>query len=173
MIKIFYTEKKNFPDSEAFIRKVFKDRYKIEDFAISRTVEGKPFATETELFFSVSHTKTAYFLAVSEKNVGIDAEEEDRSVDYAAVAKTKFPHSEQAEIRSLHTFLTHWTAKEAAVKWLGGTISRDLKKLCFTNGVMRYDGVFLPFDTKFQTFENHVFAVCGENLSEEIEVVKI
>ena len=44
------------------------------------TDRGKPYFADGALYFSIAHTKNHAFCCVSEKNVGIDAEEADRRI---------------------------------------------------------------------------------------------
>ena len=44
------------------------------------TERGKPFFENSKVHFSISHTKKHAFCVLSEKNVGIDAEEMDREI---------------------------------------------------------------------------------------------
>ena len=54
---------------------------------IAQTKQGKPYFPNSTLHFSVSHTKNHAFCCLSEKNVGIDAEETDRTVSPALANK--------------------------------------------------------------------------------------
>ena len=48
---------------------------------IAVTERGKPYFTEGDLYFSISHTPRRVFCALAENPVGIDAEELDRKVN--------------------------------------------------------------------------------------------
>lgn len=82
MDRIFYTEREWYPSTEKLIRKIFASRYAIKDAEIERGETGKPFLRGTPYFFSVTHSDRMYFIAVSDINVGIDAEPMNRKVDY-------------------------------------------------------------------------------------------
>ena len=118
MDRIFYTEREWYPSTEKLIRKIFASRYAIKDAEIERGETGKPFLRGTPYFFSVTHSDRMYFIAVSDINVGIDAEPMDRKVDYEKIL-LRFPPEERAEIRNREDFLRHWTARESAAKWTG------------------------------------------------------
>ena len=127
-----------------------------------RSEAGKPYLDRNVgLFFSISHTKEKLFIDVSDENVGIDAEKNDRSVEYASIVK-RFSAAERLEICDNATFLKHWTAKESAVKWLGGSLSHDLRKLRYEKGVLIYGEIELPANVCFFQIDGHTVCVCGE-----------
>ncbi len=165
MEKIFYTNKHNYPSSEEAVKDLLKRYWGIEDANISKNENGKPFLTQQEEFslhFSITHTKDWLFVAFSKKNIGMDAEYIDREVDYHPIVK-KFPLDEQKEIHSTSDFLHHWTAKESAIKWLGGSIAKDFNSLSFTDNKITHNGEWLPAKITFKRFENILLAICSEN----------
>ncbi len=163
MEKIFYTDISSYPDSETAVKQILSEYFDLKNTVISRNENGKPFLSNspTPLFFSVSHTENKMFIAVSDENVGIDAESLYRNVDYSPILK-RFAPEEREQIRSSKDFLRFWVAKESAIKWLGGSLSRDLRKIRYTDGRLSYGEIELPAKLVFYTFENHFLAVCGE-----------
>jgi len=163
MEKIFYTDANAYPNSETAVKNIFKRFFQLKNVTIERNENGKPFlcASKSRLFFSVYHTSGKLFIAVSDENVGIDAESETRKTQYVSIVK-KFPTEEQLEISSSLDFLKHWTAKEATIKWLGGTISHDLSYLSYLNGNIVYKNAPLPIYVSFPSFENYIIAICSE-----------
>ena len=87
------------------------------------TDRGKPYFAQGGLFFSISHTKRHVFCALSEKEIGIDAEETDREISLNLAQKILSPAElaqyEQADEKRL-ALLTFWVLKEAQAK-CGGT----------------------------------------------------
>ncbi len=162
MGRIFYADKSEY-SSEELLSRILAQFYKIENAEIARTKNGKPYLAnkETPLYFSISHTRTLIFIAFSENNIGLDAELLDRKVDYKKIC-AKFSYEEQKEISSTESFLTHWVAKESAVKYLGGTLARDLKKLTLTRDVITYENQPLPITARFFQFQGHILCVCGK-----------
>lgn len=83
---------------------------------------GKPYFAEGTLHFSISHTKDHVFCVLSEKNVGIDAEEADRRIDLRLAEKILSPAEkaryDQAQNKQ-ETLLRFWVLKEAAAKLSG------------------------------------------------------
>ena len=89
---------------------------------ISVTERGKPYFETSSLYFSVSHTKKYAFCVLSDRNVGIDAEEKDRHIDLRLAQKILSPMEKQqfdtAEDQRL-ALLRFWVLKEAAAKATG------------------------------------------------------
>lgn len=83
---------------------------------------GKPYFETGELYFSISHTKGHVFCALSDRPVGIDAEEEDRKIDLRLAEKILSPEElgqfQQAGDQR-RALLTFWVLKEAAAKYTG------------------------------------------------------
>ena len=89
---------------------------------IGRTKLGKPFFVDSPLHFSISHTKNYVFVAVSDRPIGIDAEELDRDIKLSLAEKFLSPNEyaqfEKAEDQRL-ALLKFWVLKEAAGKCAG------------------------------------------------------
>ena len=89
---------------------------------IRRTKLGKPYFVGSPLHFSVSHTKNYVFVAVSERTIGIDAEEADRDIKLSLAEKilspTEYAQFQNAQDKRL-ALLKFWVLKEAAGKCTG------------------------------------------------------
>lgn len=173
MGKIFYTDKSKY-SSEELVTRILSQYYEIENAEIRRTKNGKPYLANAKmpLYFSLSHTKELLFIAFSEENIGLDAEPLHREVDYEKIC-AKFPCEEREEIRSAKVFLQHWVAKESAVKYLGGTLARDLKKLSFAHGLLTYEKQPFPVSPQFLEFRGHILCVCSRQFFSNAEFVEI
>lgn len=83
---------------------------------------GKPYFVDSLWHFSISHSKRHVFCALSDKPIGIDAEELDRRMNPALAEKILSPmerqqyDSKQDQQRALLTF---WVLKEAQAKMTG------------------------------------------------------
>ena len=89
---------------------------------ILRLPGGKPCFAEGGLHFSVSHTKRRVFCALSDRPVGIDAEELDRDIDPRRADKILSPTERlryEAQPDKRLALLKLWVLKEAAVKLTG------------------------------------------------------
>ena len=84
--------------------------------------KGKPYFAESKLHFSVSHTKNHAFCVLSDKPVGIDAEELSRQVKPMLAQKIlsaeEFVRYEKAADKN-RALLTFWVLKEARAKCTG------------------------------------------------------
>lgn len=83
---------------------------------------GKPYFAEGTLHFSISHTKHHVFCALSDRPIGIDAEERDRVVSGTLADKILSP-GEKAQYETAAdkrlALLTFWVLKEARAKCSG------------------------------------------------------
>ena len=83
---------------------------------------GKPYFQDSNLHFSISHTKYHAFCVLAPFRVGIDVEEKDRKVNLRFVQKVLSPAEynrfENAPDKKA-AFLRLWVLKEAAVKLTG------------------------------------------------------
>ncbi len=108
------------------------------------TETGKPYFADCPLHFSISHTKNHVFVCVSEKNVGIDAEEKDRKIRPAALAMLS--EKERIRVKSDADFLRLWVLKEAYAKLTGRGIGNYLKNTDFSpddRRIQEIDGCFV------------------------------
>ncbi|MBQ8835201.1 MAG: 4'-phosphopantetheinyl transferase superfamily protein [Oscillospiraceae bacterium] len=89
---------------------------------IAVTDRGKPYFIEGPLHFSITHTPRHAFCALSERPVGIDAEELDREIKLALAKKILSP-GEKGQFDAApdkgRALLTFWVLKEAAAKLTG------------------------------------------------------
>ena len=83
---------------------------------------GKPYFADSPWHFSISHSKRHVFCALSQKKVGIDAEEADRRINLRLADKILSPMERQqyeAAADPRKALLTFWVLKEAQVKRSG------------------------------------------------------
>jgi 4'-phosphopantetheinyl transferase len=89
---------------------------------ISRTEKGKPYFAGETLYFSVTHTKKYAFCALSDRPVGVDAEELSRKVN-PGLAEKILSQGELLQYYSAsdqnRALLTFWVLKEAEAKCTG------------------------------------------------------
>lgn len=83
---------------------------------------GKPYFTEGDWHFSISHTKKHVFCVLAAQPVGLDAEEVDRKIDLRLAEKI-LSESEKARYEASpdrrSALLKLWVLKEAAAKLTG------------------------------------------------------
>lgn len=102
---------------------------------IAVTDRGKPYFVGSPWYFSISHTKKRVFCALSEQNVGIDAEEADRDINLRLADKILSPLEKEQFDRAedQHTaLLTFWVLKEAAAKLSGEGLKGYPNHTCFS-----------------------------------------
>lgn len=150
MIKVYIADKTNFSSSENIIRAVLEKFYEITSPVLLKTENGKPYLENDSVFFSLSHTKEKYFLAVAPYPVGIDAEKSDRTID-PLVAKRYFP---KESFESGQSLLRKWLQTESKVKLLGSTLQKEL-----TAPSERQ-----PFFSFHET-DGHTVCVCSDELA--------
>lgn len=83
---------------------------------------GKPYFVDSPWHFSISHTPRHVFCALSERTIGIDAEEMDRDVRIMLADKILSPMEKAQYEESTdkqRTLLTFWVLKEARGKFTG------------------------------------------------------
>lgn len=154
---------KNKIDHYNFLSKLVAEKYNIDALSlkIMRNAHGKPYFENFPIFyFNVSHSGDLTVIAVSEQNVGIDAEK--LRIPNLKVAK-RFCEDEYAYINKTPTptaFFEIWTKKEAYLKYLGEGLHGGLNSF----------SVFKT-DTPIKTFKNgdYVISVCG---TEEFEIIE-
>ena len=104
--------------AELYRREIGQD---LPEIAVSEW--GKPYFVDSPWHFSISHTKRRVFCALSRHNVGLDAEELDRSIRLSLADKILSPFEREQFERAgekERALLTFWVLKEASVK-LSGT----------------------------------------------------
>ena len=106
----------------ALLRRLHREKTGSDMPAIAVTERGKPYFVSGGLHFSISHTKRHVFCALSERCVGIDAEELDRVIRPELAEKILSP-GEKAQYECAadknRALLTFWVLKEAAAKLTG------------------------------------------------------
>ena len=86
------------------------------------TERGKPYFPDSPYYFSISHTKRHAFCALSDRPIGIDAEEADRKINLSLADKILSPGEKRqfdAAPDKRKALLTFWILKEAAAKRSG------------------------------------------------------
>ena len=104
------------------LAQLYRRQFGKELSEIAVTPMGKPYFADKSAHFSISHTKSRVFCALSSRNVAIDAEDMDRTVSEKLAQKilspAEFAQYEAAENKA-HAILRFWVLKEAAGKLSG------------------------------------------------------
>ncbi len=91
---------------------------------IEKAPRGKPYFPGSDLHFSITHTKTTVFCAISDVQIGIDAEDLNRKVSPQLAQKILSPY-EYAQYEAVpeeeknEALLRFWVLKEAEAKCSG------------------------------------------------------
>lgn len=130
---------------------------------------GKPFLTNENIFFSLSHSGCYALCALSCNNVGADIQKKVRW--QPAVVKRFFAQKEQQYIFSLpekeraDAFFRLWALKESCVKMLGTGLSGMISELSIKmqeNSAAAYQKQQpLPYIFTEYNIEGYAAAVCG------------
>lgn len=113
------------------------------------TDRGKPYFADESAHFSISHTKRRVFCVISDKPVGIDAEEIDRDIDLRLADKILSENEKrryEAALDKRQTLLRFWVLKEALAKASGdGLWGYPNKTDCdpFDPRIIETDGCFV------------------------------
>ena len=152
MIDVFYTTKP--VPSEAFVVRILQERYGIFAPKFTRNAHGKPSLCGAPPFFSLSHTGGRTFAAFSDADVGLDAEWRGRPIPLAVLRRLSEAEREE-------DFFRLWTAKEAFVKYLGGSLATLLPALRFERGVLLHNNA--PVNATLAIYEQAgcTIAVCA------------
>ncbi len=106
----------------SLLQKLWKSNFHKPMPPVVRTPRGKPEIPGTGLYISLSHTSHHAFCAVSDRPIGIDAEELNRPIREKLAEKILSPSEKEqfvaASDRRL-ALLTFWVLKEAAAKRTG------------------------------------------------------
>ena len=122
--------------------------------AIAIADRGKPYFPASKWHFSISHTKRHVFCALSDRPIGIDAEEIDRTIDLRLADKILSPE-ERAQYDAApdkrQALLKLWVLKEAAAKCSGEGLRGYPKHTAFSLSdprVTEQDGCLLAVVTE-------------------------
>ena len=111
--------------------------------------QGKPYLSDGSAHFSISHTKGHVFCVLSDKPVGIDAEEQDRDIDLRLAEKILSPGEKAhflAAANPRQALLRLWVLKEAGVKCTGQGLRGYPNKTDYTPDdprIREIDGCFV------------------------------
>ena len=155
---IYYTAERG--GSGEFLQQVLQKVLKRQGGAsqVLRTKNGKPYLEKGECEFSLTDTDGLVAVAVGAQTVGLDAERrKPRKLD--AILSRLTP-AERAD-----DFFELWTAKEAYVKYLGGTLAGILPHLEYKKGVLYFKDA--PVDVQLKHFELEGCTVCLCTAQEE------
>ena len=131
---------------------------------------GKPFF-ENGPYFNVSHSGKYIVMAVSNKEVGVDIEE---NVEKNMSSLIRIFNEAEAKMIKEHAdFYYLWCAKESLIKCIGSSISKvkEIPSLPL-NGLKTYKGD--DYQSKTFVYEKHIVSITRESKEEfEVNIEKI
>ena len=104
------------------LRQLYREHVGADMPAILTAHRGKPYFATGQWHFSISHTKHHAFCVLSEKPVGLDAEEMDRQIHLSLAEKILSPTEKavfDSQTDKCAALLKFWVLKEAAAKLSG------------------------------------------------------
>ena len=108
------------------------------------TPNGKPYFAGNMPHFSISHTPNYVFCCVSDRNIGIDAEEMDRRIDIRLAKRILSPSELEKYDGTEAMLLKFWVLKEAYAKLTGRGLGNYLNETDFDpETVQIIDGCFV------------------------------
>lgn len=159
MLDIYYSYIKK-EKSNDLIKHIFKKYYDFDfnpnDVKLGKN--GKPYLKSGKFFYNLTHTDGLVMLAVSDKEVGIDAEKF-REDDFSKVVEKYTSQGEKERILTNKDFLCLWTKKESFVKYLGGNVITDAKAVTFEQNYPVFKGEKQTVHTFSIGLNEHVFSV--------------
>ena len=126
---------------------------------------GKPYFANGP-YFNISHSGDYVVMAIADKEVGIDIEE-NRPKDMTMLLKI-FNEAESKMIKEHADFYYLWCAKESLIKCIGGTVShiKEVPSLPF-NGLKTFKGK--DYQSKTFIYKDHIISITLEG-NEEFNV---
>jgi len=125
--------------SRGYVRDSLSVLLKVPALSIPLNAEpGKtPQLEEGWGYISFSHCAEALLIAWSNQKIGVDIESKDRKINIELLSKRYF-HSKNFDKKYLNqkekiriAILEQWVAREAAIKWQEGKLSKDFRKWDF------------------------------------------
>lgn len=123
----------------------------ITSYKISKSINGKPYIDNSNIFYNISHKNKMVGLIISNSEVGLDIEYIDtENIKRESTLKYFFTEKERESITTNEDLLTLWTKKESYIKLNGGML-RDAIGLDINNINVIYDTFKL---------DNYIITIC-------------
>lgn len=123
----------------------------ITSYKISKSINGKPYIDNSNIFYNISHKNKMVGLIISNSEVGLDIEYIDtENIKRESILKYFFTEKERESITNNEELLTLWTKKESYIKLNGGML-RDAIGLDINNTNVIFDTFKL---------DNYIITIC-------------
>lgn len=117
---------------------------------LRKSEHGKPYLAGGPAF-NLTHTAGLVAVAIGECEVGLDAEK--RAARRISSLSARLTEGERRE-----DFFSLWTAKEAYIKYRGGSLAGMLSSLVYEGGALYENGA--PAEAAFARFELGGYTLC-------------
>lgn len=176
--KIFCTEKLKRGNNatltgRALLGYILKKHYGIESFSYTYSKNGKPFLSNSDIYFSISHSGDMVACSISEKETGCDIE---KINEFNPKIPKRFFTDKEADIIDGHeskerVFTRLWTLKESILKKNGIGITGGLDTYCFAENT--FSESFTAYGCSFRchSFCEYELSVCYEEKYADDEVI--
>lgn len=156
-----------------------------KNISFSYNAQGKPFLSNHQVFFNLTHSRDLWALAISSHECGVDIEYISDEQSNEGVANRFFHDlekevmAESSEEERLSLFYELWTRKEALLKNLGGGISMQMARFNMLDGEnnaeLVEERVTLPLINSFKIISMRPFKSYWLSfaIDEEINTVRI
>lgn len=130
---------------------------------LTKTESGKPYLTDGNVRFSLSHSGDYIAVAVGKHEVGVDVERI-RKLNEKVMDRCFTDNEKKTVGKNDEEYTTVWTLKESYVKLTGTGITSDLKKYNTEyNGQKKYYcNMLAAFFANFK-IEDYCFSICSNN----------
>lgn len=161
--------------ADALLKKALSDKG-IKDFTLEYGKNGKPYISDTDIYFNLSHSENTVMCAVSDMEIGCDAE---KVTDIDLEIAKRFFHRAEYEILAECTdtekcdmFFRLWTLKESFVKSTGLGMELPMNSFCIDINkdkisVLQNVSQEKYYFKEYNLNDGYKYAVCS--LSEQFE----
>ena len=139
---VYFTDEQT--ESRAFVTRILQEVYRLPAPQFLRGEHGKPRLVGAPLCFNLSHTHGRTFAVFSVKDVALPK---------ACLARLTAAERQE-------NFFRLWTAKEAYVKYRGGTLAAMLPALRFEGGRLTEGGIPVDAHLAFAEADGFCIALC-------------
>lgn len=149
--------------------------YKIGEYVLLKSENGKPYLKNLPLHFNLSHTSDAVACVVSQTETGVDIQK--KTAEFNRVMRRVCSENEADLIcdseNPADTFTKLWTLKESYVKCIGTGIYGNMREYDFTSIAQKGYGKLYGYDFSAFDLGEYVLSVCSSTPVEKIEKISL
>jgi len=167
MLKVFYSDQ--YINSKTFLFYVFEKYFnlKLNEKDIIINKYGKPYLNNN-LYYNISHTANIIVIAVSNNEIGIDAELLTRKISDTLINKYF-----KNEYENTFDIIKLWTKKESFVKYLGKSMFTEIKNIKIKENLIIYKNEVVNINSFNYTINNiYINIITNESNFEFINLNK-